>query len=97
MAMDLDRKTRLYGIPGAGVETVFVRVVKTDLVPGNLYMFHHKLDCKYPVIVVYDDTDKQIVPDFCTIIDDNHCVLDFTSFMGIWPAGAYYKVRAVGG
>lgn len=96
MSVDLDRKQKMYGIPGAGIETAFKKFLKTDLV-ANIFYFDHKLECKYPIVAVYDDADKMIVPDEVIPIDENRCMVDLTSFTGAWVSGYAFKVRAIGG
>lgn len=93
MAVDLDRKQKMYGIPGAGVETAFAKFKNADLV-GPIFYFDHKLNTKYPVVVVYNDVDQLISPDAVIAIDENRCTVDLT---GVAPISGYYKVRAIGG
>jgi len=96
MAVDQDRKQKMYGIPGAGIETAFKKFLKTELV-ANIFYFDHKLDTMYPIVVVYDDADKMIVPDKVIPIDENRLTIDLTSFTGAWVSGNAFKVRAIGG
>jgi len=100
--MALDIKQRLYGIPGAGIETYFAKFTNANLVANVLYV-NHKINQSYPAVAVYDNTDKQIIPDeivgplvggAVTGNNPNRISIDLTSFspiVGIW------KVRVVGG
>ena len=94
MAVDLDRKQKMYSIPGAGVEAAFTKFTLNDLI-GNIFYFNHKLECKYPIVAVYDNSDKQIGPTEVVPIDENRLQIDLTGVMPL--AGETFKVRAIGG
>jgi hypothetical protein len=92
MSLDLDKKQKQYSIEGAGVQSAFARFQNADLV-ANVYSFNHKLETKYPLVLVYDDTDSAIIPDAIVAVNENRVSIDLTSFA---PISGVYKVRAVG-
>jgi hypothetical protein len=107
MADEFDRKTKLYTVPGVGLETAVVRIKLADLVL-SVYAFNHKLGTLTPVIVVYDDHytfpaatnalyDAVVIPDNIFIVDENRCLVDLTTYAADFAAGATFKLRAIGG
>lgn len=60
---------------------------------AGVYTFNHALNTNYPVIAVYDNNSKLVVPDEITNTDSNNSAIDLTSYGTI---SGTWNIRAVG-
>ena len=93
--MTLDRKQKLYSIPGKGeVESFSMSFENADLL-GNILSVEHRLDVWHPVVVVYNQSNVMVDPASLTITcpDSNKILVDFG---GAIAAGSWH-VRVIGG
>lgn len=64
-----------------------------DLSSG-IYTVNHNLNFQYATVIVYDDTDKQIIPDEVTAFSANTAYIDLTTFA---PLNNTWKTTIIGG
>jgi hypothetical protein len=54
---------------------------------SGILTVNHNLGQKYAIVQVFDNNDKQILPDYITLVTSNQCTIDLTSFgtiSGTW-------------
>lgn len=72
----------------ANISSYLVSFESSDLV-GDYFIIHHNLRAQYPVVVVYDNTNKVAVPVGVIWLDEDRIKLDLTGstpIPGIWNA-----------
>lgn len=74
---------------GAGIGSFVDTFTNADLTAGVLTVTHN-LGVKNVVVQVYNNLNKQIQPDFITLIDNNSLTIDLNSFGAI--AGTWHAV-----
>lgn len=78
----------------SGVNDTFTTTfVNGDLVAG-VYTANHNLNYQYGTVIVYDNTNKQVIPDDVTATTANSSGIDLTSFS---PIAGTWKTTIVGG
>jgi hypothetical protein len=75
------------------VENTFERTfVSSDLV-GDVFTFVHGLGISCPMVVVFDGTGRQIIPDEVEVTDVNTVDINLGSFV---PISGTWRVRVFG-
>lgn len=94
--MSLERKQKLYSIPGTGVETFSKSFVNGDLLTGDVLVVEHHMDVEFPAVEVFDGSKNRVDPSLYTVNcpDGEKVVLDFT---GLTPLAGMWHVRVIGG
>lgn len=78
----------------SGVNDTFTTTfMNGDLVAG-VYTANHNLNYQYGTVIVYDNTNKQVIPDDVTATTANSSGIDLTSFS---PIAGTWKTTIVGG
>lgn len=75
---------------GTSYRTTFTN---SDLASGDVINIVHNLDTQHPAVVVYDNSNLQILPTEIEYIDSNTIQLDFTD---LTPLTGTYSVRVIG-
>jgi hypothetical protein len=78
----------LYNMRGneivAGSVSFYKSFDNTDLIAGVLSL-NHGLGHKFAIVQIYDDSDKLVLADDITLVDDNNLTVDLSSYGAISP------------
>jgi hypothetical protein len=73
-------------------ESLLIKFTSVDVLT-NILTINHNMDILYPIVVVFDNANKQIIPDEVTVVDENRVTLDLTTFS---PITGNWFVRIMG-
>jgi len=81
-----------YRVSGVGKQAFIQTFVDSDLV-GNILVVNHGLGVNWPLVIIYDNNNVQVIPDQLTFVDGETCNINLITST---PLSGSWHVRVTG-